>query len=343
MKIRLIWLAAVLCILAAWGLWQVYTGWGLVTLDYDKAPVSKVLRDISRQSGIEIASNLDPDTTVSISIQRASPIKALDILSVRTDSSWRLGYLGALDRASIDAALNTFRSGGETTDWTAHGRGGFNMVQPESGDPLDLRRVQWKCSGEGELSALLEEAAEETGIFIAAPAAWNPVVYAPKNGTISQVIPRLFRQAGGVSLEIFLLRRQSNEWEREDGNRRRPSWIGTTGSSNEAGRSRGWSNRMGDPSRIAERVEAQIALLPQEEQAQAQKDFQTMRQFWEGMGELPEAERRAKAQEFFNRPEVAERMESRRAARWAKMTPAQRIARSKSYWERKVEKRQDDP
>ena len=100
---------------------------------------------------------------------------------------------------------------------------------------------------------------------------------------------------------------------------------------------------MGDPSRIAERVEAQIALLPQEEQAQAQKDFQTMRQFWEGMGELPEAERRAKAQEFFNRPEVAERMESRRAARWAKMTPAQRIARSKSYWERKVEKRQDDP
>ena len=50
---------------------------------------------------------------------------------------------------------------------------------------------------------------------------------------------------------------------------------------------------------------------------------------------MPEEERRAKAQEFFSRPEVAERMDERRLAREAKMTPQQRVDRAKRYFERK--------
>jgi hypothetical protein len=64
-----------------------------------------------------------------------------------------------------------------------------------------------------------------------------------------------------------------------------------------------------------------------------------MRQFWQEVRDLPEDQRRAKAQEFFNRPEVAERMEDRRLARDAKRTPEQRIERSKRYWDRKAEAR----
>jgi hypothetical protein len=60
-----------------------------------------------------------------------------------------------------------------------------------------------------------------------------------------------------------------------------------------------------------------------------------MRSFWQEVRDLPDEERRTKAQEFFNRPEMAERMEDRRLAREAKMTPQQRIARAKRYFERK--------
>ena len=59
--------------------------------------------------------------------------------------------------------------------------------------------------------------------------------------------------------------------------------------------------------------------------------------FQRAVADLPEEQRRAKAQEFFSRPEVQERMEDRRLARYAKMTPQQRIERSQRYWERKAE------
>jgi hypothetical protein len=93
---------------------------------------------------------------------------------------------------------------------------------------------------------------------------------------------------------------------------------------------------LGDGKRTEERVEAQIALLPEEERPKARDDFKMMRDFWQGVHDLPEDQRRAKAQEFFNRPEVAERMAQRRMARENKMTPKQLIERSQRYWDRKA-------
>jgi hypothetical protein len=98
---------------------------------------------------------------------------------------------------------------------------------------------------------------------------------------------------------------------------------------------------LADAQSTEERVEAQIALLPAEEQPKARENFQMMREFWQSVRDLPEEERRAKAREFFSRPEVAEAMETRRLSRWAKMTPDQRIERNKNYWERKSEARRE--
>ena len=61
-----------------------------------------------------------------------------------------------------------------------------------------------------------------------------------------------------------------------------------------------------------------------------------MREFWQSVRDLPEDQRRAKAQEFFDRPEVAERLDERRTAREAKMTPKQRVERAQRYLERKA-------
>ena len=92
---------------------------------------------------------------------------------------------------------------------------------------------------------------------------------------------------------------------------------------------------MGDLQNTAARAEAQIALLPESEQERAREDVRLMGEFWRGMRDLPGDERRAKAREFFRRPEVADRMDERRLAREAKMTPQQRVERSKQYFERK--------
>jgi hypothetical protein len=193
--------------------------------------------------------------------------------------------------------------------------------------------VTWSPSEPGGLPALLEEAAQKTGVLLAAPAEWKPSVSAPPAGPIAKTAPRLFRDAGGVSREVFLLRarpsRDDGDW---DGGDRGGSWIGGGGGARGGGSMRA----LGDGQRTEERVEAQIALLPKNEQEKARADARLMRQFWQEVRDLPEDQRRAKAQEFFNRPEVAERMDERRMAREAKMTPKQRVERAQRYLERKA-------
>jgi hypothetical protein len=322
-------------LLLLWGAWQIYAGWGLVTLDVRDAPLSKVLSSISRQGGIDIASNLDPATPVTLQVKRVPPVEALDIVATRTDASWRLAYLGAPDQAAINAALADFSVGGETPGWTSYGAGGFNLVAPQSGAALDLRRVQWTPSEPGGLPALLEEASQKTGVLLAAPSEWKPSVSAPKPGAIAETAPRLFKSAGGVSREVFLLRaRPSQDDDEMGGGGRGGPWIGSSPGGGQRGG--GWMRALGEVQRTEERVEAQIALLPKNEQEKAREDFRMMREFWQEVRDLPEDQRRAKAQEFFNRPEVAERMDERRMAREAKMTPKQRLQRAQRYLERKA-------
>lgn len=89
------------------------------------------------------------------------------------------------------------------------------------------------------------------------------------------------------------------------------------------------------PEEIAGRVEAQIALLPKEEQEKAREDFALMRKFWDTVRDLPEEERRTKAREFFTSPEMSERMDDRRLVGESRWTPEKRIERSKNYFARK--------
>jgi len=326
--------------LAAWGLWRVYSGWGLVTLDFEKAPVSKVVSEIGRQGGIEIVTDLPATTLVTIKVTRVPPLEALDIVAVRTDSSWRLAYLGAPDKQAIDNALSAFRAGRAAEGWTGHGAAGFNM-EAKSGQPLDLRLVEWQPGGSGELQALLAEAAESTGAYLSAPSDWSPPIEGAEGGQMDEAMPALFGRAGGVSREVFLLRGPAaGESDGDDGGwQGRREWVGTPAA--EAPRQGSPGNRgagpFGNPEAMAKRAEAQIRLLPAGEQEQARKDVTMMREFWQSVRDLPEEERRAKAREFFNRPEVQERMEDRRLARDAKRTPEQRIERSKRYWDRKAE------
>ncbi len=327
-----------LALLAGWVVWHIYSGWGLVTLEYTDAPLRTVLSSLSRQGRINIETNLDPATPVTIKVRRVRPLEALDIVAVRTEASWRLAYLGARDDQAIDAALSAFRLSQPTDGWSSFGGGGFSLVESPSGAALDLRRAVWKPSGGTNLHSTLQAIAGGTGVFLAAPADWNPAISSPSGGEVRRAVPGLFAKLGGRAREVFLLRGAPQRPESGDpdgdGPRWGRSWIGSNPTRGE-GRSGPVRGPGGDPEQAAARAEAQIALLPMGEQAEARKELETMRQFWREMRDLPEDQRRAKAQEFFSRPEMAERMEDRRLAREAKMTPEQRNRRAQRYFERK--------
>lgn len=328
-------------LLVIWGLWYLISGWGLVTINVTDAPVDRVLSSISRQGGIEIVSNLDPDTRVTLKVRRVPPLEALDIVATRTDANWRLTYLGAPDNGTIDSALQDFRAGTTVADWTSYGTGGgFAMVEPSSG-PLDLRRVQWSPENADDLPALLTQAAEKTGVTIATPSDWSPSARPPRAGPVSTAVPRAISDAGGIAREVFLVRgptpgRGGDDMGPGGGFRGGGAWIGQR-PQNTGPRPAGAPGGPfgGNLDAAVDRMAAQVATLPKADQKAALEDLAMMQKFRDEMNGLSEEERRAKAMEWFSRPEVAERMEDRRLAREAKMTPQQRIDRSKRYIERK--------
>lgn len=317
-----------------WLAWHIYSGWGLVTINVQDERADRVLASISRQGGIDIVSNLPPDTRVSLQVYRVPPVEALDIVAVRTDANWCLAYLGAPDRRTIDNALATFRSGTSPENWTSFGAGGFSgdFLSP-SGAAVDLRKIEWTPDGDASLTDLLREAADKTGVYLAAPADWSLQVRSPGAGAAEKNIPRIFQNAGGAYREVFLIRREATPDGPPigggEGGWRRRSWIGNPSSS----QARPTASA---PERLAQRAEAQIALLSADEQPRAREDLAVMKKFWDEVRDLPEEQRRDRAREFFSSPAMQERMEERRAGRENKMTPQQIIQRSQRYWDRKA-------
>lgn len=316
-----------------------------MTLNFTDAPLDKVLASFNRQAGTEVVTDLPATTTVTIDVKNVTPAEALEVIAARTEAGWRAVCLAAPDRAAIDGILSAFRSGGDTSAWTSYGPGGFGMFGP--GAPIDLRLVRWTPSGGGDLHAQLDEASQKTGISAAAPTGWKPAAAAPKAGPVAEAIHKLAQNAGGVYRDVFLLRGARGGGPAADGGpgdgggggRGGGSWIGArpTAAPAEAGAPR---RPPMDPAVIAERAQAQIALLPAAEQADAQRDLDMMKKLWAEVSGLPEEERRAKMREFFSSPDMQDRMEQRRSARDARMTPEQRMQRARNYFERKMGKTQ---
>jgi hypothetical protein len=324
-------IAACLCALVVW---RWVSGWGLVTLDYTDVPLSKVIKSIESQGRVKIATNADLSTPVTILLKRAPVYEAIDTLAIRLDGDARLAYVAAPDKKQIAEVLSAFTSGTDPGTWAVFsvGFGGGRMGGGET--VTDPRQIEWKVGGSPDknLQTLLGEGSQKTGALFATPRDWNPALgKLPSGGKTGKVVSSLVSSVRGQVRELFLItvRPPRPEGER-NANQGRDRWEGQrTVFSPRRG------NRNSNPEWMAERVQAQIATLPAEERADARKQFDDMRKFWESVRNLPEDQRREKFAELMNDPAVQERMENRMSARDSKRSPKQREQRMKNYLERK--------
>jgi len=313
-------------------IWQWTSGWGLVTITANNVPISKVIKSIERQGGVKIVTNADPAMPVTLYLKRVPVYEAMDSLAIRADGDVRLAYIAAPEKKQIADVLAAFASGANPGGWAVlsagFGGGGGGGFMTGGETVIDPRQIEWKVSDvtDRSLQAVLQQGAQKTGALFATPQAWNPVLgKLPSSGKTGQVASNLIGTAKGRFEELFLLTVRPPQLEAGP-----PRWEGQqTVFSPPRG------NRNGNPEWMAERLQAQIAILPAEERPEAQNHFDEMRKFWESVRNLPEDERRAKMEEMMNNPEVQARMDERMAARDSKRTPAQREQRMKRYIERK--------
>jgi len=335
--------AAVLLIVCVW---KWIAGWGLVTVHVTGEPLSKVIRSIERQGGIEIVTSADLSTSVTMNVDKVPPADAVDTLAARLDGSWSVAYVAGPTKADITAGLAALSSSGPNQDFRTFGfgMGGGGGMFDVSDTTIDPRKVFWKVSvsEDKQLHSYLEQITMKTGVMAVAPAAWNPpVTQTPAGGKAASAIRSLVHSVRGDVKEVFVIR----VWNRDQfADRGATGQRGTDGGMG-GGRPDGGFGGAGGrrefrPEWMEERAMARIAQLPTAEQEQAKKDFQDMRAFFEQMRNLPEDQRRTAMENFFNSPAVQERMADREAARAEKSGPERRADRARDYLARKAAMKQ---
>lgn len=331
-----------------------------ITVDFQDAPLSRVIAAIEKQGKIRISTNVDPETPVTLQVQRAPVIETLEILSTRLDGSWRLAIVMAPDRTKMREGVALASQGRrESEGWRSFYYPTWGMGMGSTSE--DPREFVWKVEAmeEKNLESYVDQGSQKLPVQFSLPEDWNPTVSKPPgSGRADRASRNLVKQAGGVSQEVFVLTGGGNWGERmqaggEEGNtpRQRPEgapppeggWRGPgsgEGGSGNAGSARGPEGQA-NPEWMAERNEMILTSLPPEEQKAVREVADAMRALREEMQDMtPEARREAFTQ-LAERPEIQEMREEAMSRRDARRTPEQREQRYRRTVERKLEAREE--
>lgn len=329
-----------------------------ITGKFVEAPLVEVLRTMERQGRVTLRSNLAPETPVTLELHRAPVVEAIDLLAVRLDAGWRWAWVVGPDHASVARGMDLGAGGGRETI-TENGWRSFFYPTPWQSmvsDPPDPRRFSWavELPADPSFTTYLDQASQKLPVQILAPSDWAPSTgKVPQKGSFREVLRALLKPSRGQSAEVFYVTRNSRSGgggqpadSRENATARPDAGGGggERGNSSPASGGGGWMQTAGASANqqwLDERNEKIIAALPPEEQASARETDALFREFREATRDLSQEERRAVAGEFFNRPEVQQRMEETMANRDAKRTPEQREARYRRMTERRIEAREE--
>ena len=344
-------LLGVAAVLLAMLIWHWISGWGLVTVHVSSKPISDVIRSIERQGGIELVTNADPATPITMDVDRVPAATAVDVLAAYIDGNWSVGYVTGPSKADVKAGVEAITQGGRPNGYRTFGfgggfGGGGGMMGDASNVVIDARVIPWNVtpSDDKQLQSYLDQLSQKTGLMAVTPESWNPpLTGTPSGGKAASAIKSLIRSVKGEWEEIFVLRVSDRD----------PFAGGDNGGDNgqRVARTDGGFGRGGNgggpppdgggrrefhPEWAEERAQARIAQLPADQQAQAKKDMDEMRNTWQKIRDLPEDQRRAAMQQIFNSPVVQDRMTERQMSRESMRSPEKRAERFRQYVQTKT-------
>lgn len=323
------------CAITYW----IWSNWGLVTVEVEGKSLSEVIRSIEKQAGIVLKTNMDGTKPVTMHVHKVPLTEALETLGAVTESRWRLGYFFGPDAATVKGALESIASGKRPEGWKQYE---VPLFTRPGGDeevyPMDPRHDRWivKEPEEKTLQSFMKAAAAGVSASFSCPDGYNPAVAkAPSTGEIRKLAPQLAKTAGAKWEEVFLLMgRPVGSTETADSGRDRDDDFGPGGGpprGPRGDRDRDGKRRGPDFSMVRERQLAEIAKLPASEQATAKAEFEEREKLFSSLKDLPDADRRAKLEEFMNKPEVQDRMADRAAKSGERKSPDQRLQKYQKY------------
>jgi hypothetical protein len=359
---RQLYLGCVALLLAILLIVRWIANWGLVTIHAKDQPLAKVIASIARQGGVRIESSLDPTKLVTMEVVKVTPVTALESLAEASDSSWRVVYLAAPTKISLNEAIISLNGTGKIDNWvTSYYPNPGAGWGAEYGQVIDPGSLAITMEGaDPELGKLLDEAAQKSGVMTSLPKDWRPISKLPKPTSVRKAVASLVSSAHGKVAEFFYLsERRRRGWggagpgEGDGGpdgpngsngssgpaGPRPPEWGAQTSSTSPSGN----DNHIRDDSRprantdwLEQRQQAQIKKLPSDQQAQAKKDHEERKAFFDSLKGLAPADRMAKIQEMMANTEMGQKMQDSQLVRQAQQTAEKRITRAMNYLNRKA-------
>ena len=360
---RQLYLGVVALLLAILLIMRWIANWGLVTIHAKDQPLAKVIASIARQGGVRIESSLDPTKLVTMEVVKVTPVTALESLAEASDSSWRVVYLAAPTKISLNEAIISLKGTGKIDNWvTSYYPNPGSGWGAEYGQVIDPRSLAITMEGaEPELGKLLDEAAQKSGVMTSLPKDWSPISKLPKPTSVRKAVASLVSSAHGQVAEFFYLsERRRRGWggggpgEGDGGPEGpgvpngssgpavpRPSeWGGSQTSSTPSvvndNHGSDETRPHVNPAWIEQRQRAQIKKLPTDKQVEAQKDRAERKAFFESLKGLPPAERMGKIQEMMANSEMGQKIQDARLLQDARQSTERRITRAMNYLNRKA-------
>lgn len=365
--------ASVFVLLAVNMVWSLISNWGKISLDVNQVPLRKVIAEFERQGHIRLRSNLDPDTPVTLHLEKVPVAAALENLSVVTDSRWRLAYLMGPSKNELLSMLKDWEAGPRPDGWVwINHPVNLEMIAPQiADDPQDPRgeRVDFKPAAEPTAppppppgqDANATANANGNGGGNPNPPNPNPDANTNPGQPPTELQPLLQQVTVLADAEAVV----PTDWNPEVGAISARASIGSLmgklahaghGStyevfllSKEEHRQRPDQAQNQDaggpppeggprmnPMRMAAGLQARIDRLPADQRKVAQASFDEMKAFWLSLKDLSPEDRRAKMAAMRNTPAFQDAMDQRQADRMAQMTPDQRDSRFQSYTSNKA-------
>jgi hypothetical protein len=232
----------------------IFSNWGLITVKVTDAPLGQVIKSIERQGGVNIYTDMPPDTKVSMWVDHVRLPEAMESLTANVGGQWNLGFFAAPTSAAVKQEILTFQAGsigddartysyptpmamlssGNDDDEGLPASDPYLQVWPgyHTPPPAPAQTADNNTNGQAPdpapappsppttLQDYLQAVAQEANVWIMAPGSWAPPVAAPAtNSSITHAVKSLVSDAHGSVQEAIVLRARQRRGQGGGGQR----------------------------------------------------------------------------------------------------------------------------